>query len=130
MQKMEKKQDFSGSTVGKHVIADAVGIKNPKRIDSLEVMQKILHDAAKKAKLTVIGENWEKFQPQGLSGFLFLSESHISIHYSPEHAFMWIDAFTCSGGDGAEVAMKYVCKKIGADMKKTKIMYMDRTIKF
>lgn len=122
---MEK---FKGSTVGTHSIADVVGIKNPKSLDSIEVMQKILHSAAKKAKLTVLGENWEKFQPQGLSGFLFLSESHISIHFSPEHSFMWIDVFTCSGGNGAKIAIEFICKKIKADMKKTKIVHLNRTI--
>ena len=85
--------DFKGSTVGVHVIADIVGIVNVKKYDNIEIMQRILHGAAKKAKLNVLGENWEKFQPQGLSGFLFLSESHISIHYTPEHNFMWIDVF-------------------------------------
>jgi S-adenosylmethionine decarboxylase len=124
---MEK---FKGSTVGKHVIADIVGIVNPSKYDNMEVMQKILHGAAKKGKLTVIGENWEKFQPQGLSGFLFLSESHISIHYTPEHSFMWVDAFTCSGNKGAEIAIDYILKKIKHDKEKTKTQTIDRTILF
>jgi len=128
--KGEGMKEFKGSTVGKHVIADIVGIKNSKKYDSIEVMQKILHGAAKRAKLTVIGENWEKFLPQGLSGFLFLSESHISIHYTPEHSFCWADSFTCSAGDGAEVAMKYILSKIKHDSEKTKIQIIDRTIKF
>ena len=123
-------QQFKGSTVGKHVIADVVGIKNAKKYDSIEVMQKILHGAAKKGKLNVLGENWEKFQPQGLSGFLFLSESHISIHYTPEYNFCWIDAFTCSGGPGAVVAMTHILSKIKHDKEKTKIQIIDRTIQF
>ena len=51
--------EFKGSTIGTHVTADIVGIVSPKKYDNMEVMQKILHGAAKKAKLTVIGENWE-----------------------------------------------------------------------
>ena len=123
-------QEFKGSTIGKHVIADIIGIKNPKNYDSIETMQKVLHESAKRAKLTVLGENWKKFQPQGLSGFLFLSESHISIHFTPEHNFMWVDVFACSGGNGANIAMDYICKKIKHDKEKTKIQTIDRTIKF
>jgi len=122
--------EFKGSTVGTHVIADIVGIVNPKKYDNMEVMQKILHDAAKKAKLTVIGENWEKFQPQGLSGFLFLSESHISVHYTPEHNFCWVDSFTCSAGKGAQIAMDHILKKIKHDKENTKVVVLDRTISF
>jgi S-adenosylmethionine decarboxylase len=120
--------EFVGSTVGTHVIIDMIGIKNSKKYDNIEVMQKILHESAKKAGLNVLGENWEKFFPQGLSGFLFLSESHISIHYTPEHNFAWIDIFTCSGNGGAEMAAKNICKRIKHDKEKTKIQIIDRTI--
>ncbi len=124
---MEK---FKGSEIGTHVFADVVGIKNPFKFDSIEVMQKLFHDAAHKAKMNVIAENWKKFEPQGVSGVLFLAESHLSIHFSPEHGFCWIDSFTCGKEGSAKIAIEYICKKMNPDMKKTKITYMDRTIKF
>lgn len=124
---MEK---FKGSEVGTHVIADVVGIKKPFKYDSIEAMQTIFHAAAKKAKMHVIAENWKKFEPQGLSGVLFLSESHLSIHYSPEHGFAWIDSFTCGKEGSAKVAIEFICKKLNPDFSKTKIINMDRTIKF
>jgi S-adenosylmethionine decarboxylase len=121
--------EFKGSTIGTHCIIDLVGIVNPNHYDKIEVMQNILHGAAKKGKLTVLGENWEKFSPQGLSGFLFLSESHISVHFTPEHGFMWLDVFTCSEGDGAKKAVNHILKKIKHNTEKTNILYLDRTIK-
>lgn len=124
---MEK---FKGSEVGTHVIADVVGIKNPYKFDSVEVMQKLFHEAAHKAGMNVIAENWKKFEPQGLSGVLFLSESHLSIHFSPEHGFAWVDSFTCGNEGSAKVAVEYICRKLRHDDKKTKIVYMDRTIKY
>ncbi len=119
----------TGSTVGCHSIGDLVGIKNPKKWDSIEAMQKLLHGAAKKAGLTVLGENWEKFHPQGVSGFLFLSESHISIHFSPEHSAAWVDCFTCSGGNKDGVAMNYICKAMKPDMSFSNFYCMDRTFR-
>lgn len=124
---MEK---FKGSEVGTHVIADIIGIKNPFKLDSIEKMQEIFHAAAKKAKMHVIAENWKKFEPQGLSGVLFLSESHLSIHFSPEHAFAWVDSFTCGNEGSAKVAVEYICKQMKPDMKRTKIEHKDRTIKY
>lgn len=124
---MEK---FKGSEVGTHVIADVVGIKSPFKFDSIEKMQEVFHAAAKKAKMHVIAENWKKFEPQGLSGVLFLAESHLSIHFSPEHSFAWIDSFTCGKEGSAKVAIEHICKTLKPDMSKTKITYMDRTIKF
>lgn len=124
---MEK---FKGSEVGTHVIADVVGIKNPFKFDSIETMQEVFHAAAKKAKMNIIAENWKKFDPQGLSGVLFLAESHLSIHFSPEHSFCWIDSFTCGREGSASVAIEYICKHLKCDMKKTKITHMDRTIKY
>jgi len=124
---MEK---FHGSAVGTHVIADVVGIKKPFELDKIEAIQQIFHEAAKKAKMNIVAENWKKFEPQGLSGVLFLSESHLSIHFSPEHSFAWIDSFTCGNEGSAKVAIEYICKKMRADMRKTKIIYMDRTMKF
>ena len=124
---MEK---FKGSEVGTHVIADIVGIKEPFKFDSVDVMQKLFHQAARKAKMKVIAENWKKFEPQGLSGVLFLSESHLSIHYSPEHGFAWVDSFTCGKEGSARVAVEYLCKKLKHDPEKTKILYLDRTIKY
>lgn len=116
-----------GSIKGTHSIGDLVGIKNPKKFDNIEIMQKILHGAARKAKLNVLGENWEKFQPQGLSGFLFLSESHISVHFSPEHRSAWIDSFTCSGGDGSKIAIEHIVKSLKPDLAKSRITHLDRS---
>jgi S-adenosylmethionine decarboxylase len=121
---------FHGSEIGTHVIADIVGIKNPHKLDTIEKMQGIFHAAAKKAKMNIVAENWKKFEPQGISGVLFLAESHLSIHFSPEHAFAWVDSFTCGNEGSAKIAVEFICKKMGADMKKTKLTYMDRTMKF
>jgi S-adenosylmethionine decarboxylase len=123
-------EKFKGSEVGTHVIADIVGIKDPFKLDSIDKMQAIFHAAAKKAKMNVIAENWKKFEPQGLSGVLFLSESHLSIHYSPEHGFAWVDSFTCGNEGSAKIAVEYICKKMRPDMSRTKIEYKDRTIKY
>ena len=118
---------MKGSTYGSHSIGDLAGIPNAYKWDSIEAMQKLLHGAAKKAGVTILGENWERFLPQGTSGFLFLSESHISIHLSPEHSTCWVDAFTCGKGGGDSVAMEYIIKKMKPNMSISTLQYIDRS---
>jgi S-adenosylmethionine decarboxylase len=57
-----------------------------------------LRQAAKSAHMTILGEESHKFSPQGFTGLLLLSESHISIHTYPERGYAAIDVFTCGGG--------------------------------
>ena len=87
----------SFDTVGAHVLADFWGCQFEK-LDDAELLMTCLRQAAKSAKMTVLGEESYKFHPQGFTGLLLLSESHISIHTYPERGYAAIDVFTCGGG--------------------------------
>lgn len=84
-------------TVGAHVLADFWGCQFEK-LDDAELLMKSLRGAAKSANMTILGEEAYKFSPQGFTGLLLLSESHISIHTYPEKGYAAIDVFTCGGG--------------------------------
>ena len=38
---------------------------------------------------------FHKFAPQGVSGVVIISESHLTIHSFPEHGYASIDVYTC-----------------------------------
>lgn len=84
-------------TVGAHVLADFWGCQFEK-LDDAELLLRSLREAAKNANMTILGEESFKFSPQGFTGLLLLSESHISIHTYPESGYAAIDVFTCGGG--------------------------------
>ncbi|MCL6588455.1 MAG: adenosylmethionine decarboxylase [Firmicutes bacterium] len=84
-------------TVGAHVLADFWGCQFEK-LDDAKLLMETLRQAAKSAKMTVLGEESYKFNPQGFTGLLLLSESHISIHTYPERGYAAIDVYTCGGG--------------------------------
>jgi S-adenosylmethionine decarboxylase len=88
-------QDFD--TVGAHVLADFWGCQFEK-LDDEQLLMDYLRQAAKSAQMTILGEESHKFSPQGFTGLLLLSESHISIHTYPERGYAAIDVFTCGGG--------------------------------
>jgi S-adenosylmethionine decarboxylase len=93
-------------TVGAHVLADFWGCQFEK-LDDAELLMNSLRQAAKIAKMTILGEESFKFSPQGFTGILLLSESHISIHTYPEQGYAAVDVYTC--GDGmTEKAIDYL----------------------
>ena len=84
-------------TVGAHVLADFWGCQFEK-LDDAELLMSSLKEAAAVAKMTILGEESYKFNPQGFTGLILLSESHISIHTYPERGYAAIDVYTCGGG--------------------------------
>lgn len=52
--------------------------------------------AAREAGLTVVGESFYQFEPQGVTGTVLLAESHIAIHTWPEAGFVTLDVYVCN----------------------------------
>ncbi len=83
---------------------------------------KTLVSAANAAKVTIISVTTHQFSPHGVTGYLLLSESHISIHTWPEHSYAAVDVFTCGGNPKA--AIEEIKKLLKA--KKTREIYIPR----
>lgn len=81
--------------LGRHLVADFYGCPQEK-LSNTSVLIKILKDAAKAARVEVIGEYSKKFDfPGGVSAVLIIKESHLSIHTWPEYGYAAIDIYTC-----------------------------------
>ena len=52
--------------------------------------------AARDAGLTVVGERFHQFEPQGVTGAVILAESHLAIHTWPEMGAVTIDVYVCN----------------------------------
>lgn len=52
--------------------------------------------AARDAGLTVVGDSFYQFAPQGVTGTVLLAESHIAIHTWPESGFVTVDVYVCN----------------------------------
>jgi S-adenosylmethionine decarboxylase proenzyme len=46
--------------------------------------------------MTIVGERFFQFAPQGVTGTVLLAESHLAIHTWPEHGFVTIDVYVCN----------------------------------
>jgi len=119
---------LSPDSVGKHVLCDLHGIQNPLHFDNVEIMRELVMAAAEKAGMTVVGETFYKFEPQGITGCLILSQSHLSFHYWPEKQFMSIDCYTCGDEGDGEMAIRHMISALRPDMQRSKIVNLDRSI--
>lgn len=81
--------------LGRHLVADFYGCP-PDKLSNTSGLIKILKEAAKAARVEVVGEFSKKFdEPGGVSAVLIIKESHLSIHTWPEYGYAAIDIYTC-----------------------------------
>ncbi len=81
--------------LGRHLVVDFYDCP-PEKLTNTSNLIKILKDAAKAAKVEVIGEFSKKFDLHGgVSAILIIKESHLSIHTWPEYGYAAIDIYTC-----------------------------------
>ena len=68
---------------------------NQELLNNLPYIKAAMTEAAAEVGAHIIGESFHRFDPQGVTGILAISESHICIHTWPEHGYAAADIFTC-----------------------------------
>lgn len=53
-------------------------------------------DAVQHSGLTIVGERFHQFEPQGVTGAVILAESHLAIHTWPEMGSVTVDVYVCN----------------------------------
>ena len=105
-------------TLGRHVIAELDGCNADLLSDSGEI-RRLLLEAARHAGATALADETFDFNEGGVSGFVLLAESHISIHTWPEHAYAAIDIYTCGRHTVPDRACDYLAEKLQATQVRT-----------
>jgi S-adenosylmethionine decarboxylase len=95
------------STFGRHVAVDTWG-GNIELLNSAELLQSHMVEAAEACGATVLSVQSKQFEPQGATVLVLLSESHISIHTYPEKGFAAIDCYTCGETVDPQAAIDYL----------------------
>jgi len=85
-------------TIGRHLIAEYYACDTA-LLDDVRRLRNAMLEAARLVGATVLGHTFRKFQPQGVSGTVVISESHLSIHTWPDYRYVAVDIFTCGGLD-------------------------------
>ncbi len=89
---------------GEHVTVDGYG-GNPIKLNDPALVEHGLRTLCVQLNMTPLSEPMVVYapgtggkDPGGWSGFIMLSESHISIHTFPARRFLSADAYTCRNG--------------------------------
>ena len=61
-----------------------------------EPLRKACIDAVEGAGLTIVGDRFHQFEPQGVTGAVILAESRLAIHTWPEMGSVTIDVYVCN----------------------------------
>jgi S-adenosylmethionine decarboxylase len=82
------------NTLGRHILAEIYGCDSEILNNKISI-EKIMVESALKAGAEVREVTFHKFSPQGVSGVVIISESHLTIHTWPELGYAAVDIFTC-----------------------------------
>jgi S-adenosylmethionine decarboxylase len=105
-------------TRGRHVIAELDGC-DPDLLAQVERVRDLMIEAARAAGATPLADSMHEFAGGGVSGFVLLAESHISIHTWPEHGYAAVDIYTCGAHTMPDLACGYLAQHLGCEVLRT-----------
>ncbi len=100
------------NALGTHLLIDLNDCK-PDLLDDLLYIKQAMLGAAQEAGATVVGENFHKFNPMGVTGIVAIAESHLCIHTWPEHGYAAADIFTCGAEFKPRKAADMIIERLG-----------------
>ncbi|WP_291963696.1 adenosylmethionine decarboxylase [Maribacter sp.] len=84
--------------IGIHATWDVYNC-NADKLSFVPYIKESLHTITATLNLEELNEAFKQFEPIGVTGFILLAESHISIHTWPEHNYAAVDVFSCKEFD-------------------------------
>lgn len=84
-------------------------------LNDMKKVEQIMVKAALSAGAEVRECVFHKFSPQGISGVVVISESHLAIHTWPELGYAAVDVFTCGDTVNPWDACNYLVDNFQAD---------------
>lgn len=100
--------------LGRHILAEVYGcdraiLNDPSRVEE------ILVAAALESGAEVREVAFHQFSPQGVSGVVVISESHLAVHTWPELGYAALDVFTCGDSVDPWDACNYIVERFRAE---------------
>lgn len=102
------------NALGRHILAEFYGCP-PEILNDIRLIERAMVDAALEAGAEVREVAFHKFSPQGVSGVVVISESHLAIHTWPELGYAAVDVFTCGSTVDPWVSCNYLREYFEAD---------------
>ncbi len=102
------------SALGRHILAEFYGCP-VEILNNVESVKREMVTAAKEAGAEVRETAFHQFCPQGISGVVVISESHLTIHTWPEYGYAAVDVFTCGQTVDPWISCNYLKSSLSAN---------------
>lgn len=100
-------------TLGIHLLIEFWSCDS-RTLDDMNLLERVMSDAAERAGATVLKTAFQDFNPQGVSGVVVIAESHLTIHTWPEYGYAAVDVFTCGESVDPWKAVEYLRERLEA----------------
>ncbi len=97
--------------MGRHIIAEFSHC-DKEILTDIQAIQQAMIEAVQKANAEIREVAFHRFQPQGVSGVIVISESHLSIHTWPELGYAAVDIYTCGEHTNPQLAMEHLATQL------------------
>ncbi len=105
-----------------HLVVDLRGC-DPERISSVGFVEAVLEKVVDIVGLTPIHSHFHQFKPHGVTGFVLLKESHLSVHTWPEMRYAAVDVFSCRRIENPDSVVSLLRSSFGG---KAEVKILDR----
>jgi len=102
-----------GNPLGIQLLAE-IWECNEDKLNDMQCLEEMMTRAANKAGAEIRKVVFHRFEPQGISGVVVISESHLTIHTWPELGYAAVDVFTCGEKVNPWDACNYLTEKFNA----------------
>ena len=92
----------------KHILFDLKYCISNDLLDDEEYVKESLKLASEAAGCEILKIDSHKFDPQGVTAYALLAESHMSIHTWPENSIAKCDIFTCGVDNEPKKAVDFL----------------------
>lgn len=100
--------------IGTHCLIELSGC-DAGLLDDPVACERAVRDAAAAGGLDVLRLATHRFEPQGVTAFALLSESHLAVHTWPEHGHAAADLFTCGDRGAIDAVVGVLRRAFGAE---------------
>lgn len=99
--------------LGHHTLLDFYGC-DPHQLKRSREIKALLCAAVRAGGGRIVKAVFHNFSPYGVSGVVVITESHVTIHTWPEHAYAAVDIFSCSARFDHPAIRKHLKQALGA----------------
>ena len=107
------KEEHKMNTLGRHILAEIYGCAE-EILNNVHQIEQFMVESALESGAEVREVAFHKFSPQGVSGVVVISESHLTIHTWPELGYAAVDVFTCGDKINPWDACNHLTEKFNA----------------